>query len=76
MDKIDDKLPSHSFLAETSHMSRAQVSILMQLHTGHISLNYFLHKISKVESPVCPACQLNDKTVHHYLFECLGFAYE
>ena len=31
MDKIDDKLPSHSFLTETSHMSRAQASILMQL---------------------------------------------
>ena len=74
MDKIDDKLPSHSFL--TSHMSRAQASILMQLRTGHIPLNYFLHKISKVKSPVCPACQLNDETVHHYLFECPGFAYE
>ena len=76
MDKIDNKLPSHSFLAETSHMSRAQVSILMQLHTGHVPLNYFLHKISKVESPVYLACQLNDETDHHYLFKCPGVAYE
>ena len=76
MDKIDNKLPSHSFLAETSHMSRAQVSILMQLRTGHVPLNYFLHRISKVESLVCPACQLNNETVHHYLFKCPGFAYE
>ena len=48
----------------------------MQLCTGHVPLNYFLHRISKVESPVCPPCQLNDETVHHYLLECLGFTYE
>ena len=48
----------------------------MQLCTGHVPLNYFLHRISKVESLVCPACQLNNETVHHYLLECPGFTYE
>lgn len=76
MDKVDNKLPSHSFLLATGHLSRAQASILMQLRTGHIPLNYFLHKINKAESPVCPACQLADETVHHYLFDCPGFTYE
>ena len=76
MDKIDNKFPSHSFLAVTSHLSKAQASVLMQLHTGHIPLNYFLHKINKVESPVCPICWLADKTIHHYLFNCLRHAYE
>ena len=69
MDKVDNKLPSHSFLTVTGHLSRAQASVLMQLCTGHILLNYFLHKINKAESPVCPACQLADETVHHYLFD-------
>ena len=76
MDKIDDKLPSHSFLAAMSHLSRAQASILMQLCTGHIPLNYFLHKINKVESPTCPLCRTANETIHHYLLDCPGFAYE
>ena len=48
----------------------------MQLRTGHIPLNYFLHKINKVESLICPLCQTADKTIHHYLLDCPGFAYE
>jgi len=76
MDKIDDKLPLHSFLMATSHLSRAQASVLMQLCTRHILLNYFLHKISKVNSPVCPTCWHTDKTVHHYLLDCPGYMHE
>ena len=76
MDKVNDKLPSHSFLTATGHLSRAQASVLMQLRMGHVPLNYFLHKINKAESPVCPTCQLADETVHHYLFDCPGFIYE
>ena len=76
MDKVDNKLPSHSFLLATGHLSRAQASVLMQLRMEHVPLNYCLHKINKAESPVCPACQLADETVHHYLFDCPGFAYE
>ena len=48
----------------------------MQLYMGHVLLNYFLHKINKAESSVCPTCQLADETVHHYLFNCPGFVYE
>ena len=76
MDKIDDKLPSHSFLMATSQLTRAQASILMQLRTGHIPLNYFLHKIGKVDSPTCPMCWTTDETVHHYLLDCPGMAHE
>ena len=76
MDKIDDKLPSHSFLMATSQLTRAQASILMQLRTGYIPLNYFLHKIGKVDSPTCPTCQTADETVHHYLLDCPGFTHE
>ena len=74
MDKIDDKLPSHSFLMVTNHLTRAQASVLMQLRTGHILLNCFLHKISKANSPVCLSCRLADETVHHYPLDFPGYA--
>ena len=50
MDMLDDKLPSHSFLMVTNHLSQAQASVLMQLRTGHIPLNCFLHRIGKTDS--------------------------
>src|SRR6266481_5018422 len=68
--KIDAKLPSASFLRATDGLSRAQASVLMQLHTGHMPLRGFLHCIGKAESPRCPVCQGEDKTVHYYLFDC------
>ena len=48
----------------------------MQLHTGHIPLNRFLHRIGKTDSPTCPACQTADETVPHYLLDCPGYAHE
>ena len=76
MDRINNKLPSHSFLMATNHLSRAQASILMQLHTGHIPLNRFLHRIGKIDSPTCPTCQSADETVLHYLLDCPGYMHE
>ena len=76
MDRIDDKLPSHSFLMATNHLSRAQASVLMQLRTGHIPLNHFLHRIGKTNSLTCPACRTGDETVPHYLLNCPGYVHE
>ena len=75
MDKINAKLPSHSFLAATNHLSRAEMSVLMQLRTGHIPLNAFLRRIGRADSPTCPACQHTNEMIHHYLFDCLGHAH-
>ena len=72
MDKIDAKLPLHSFLAATNHLSRAETSVLMQLRMGHIPLNAFLHRIGRADSPGCPTCQHTNKMIHHYLFDCPG----
>ena len=73
--KIDAKLPSHTYLKSTDQLMRAQASVLMQLHTGHILLNGFLHRIRKVDSPDCPACPGTHETVHHFLFECPAFTH-
>ena len=73
--KIDAKLPSPAFLWATDDLTRAQVSVLMQLRTGHAPLNTFLHQIGKVDSPCCPACLGADETVHHFLFDCPAHAH-
>ena len=48
----------------------------MQLRTGHIPLNHFMHRIGKTDSPTCPTCQTADETVPHYLLDCPGYAHE
>ena len=43
----------------------------MQLQTGHIALNKYLHHIHHVLTPNCPNCDANaEETIHHYLFKC------
>lgn len=46
-------------------------SLLIQLHTGHCSLNCYLYKIRKVETPICSACREVEETVAHYLLDCM-----
>ena len=67
--KIDAKLPSHACLKLTNQLTRAQASVLMQLHTGHIPLNHFLNQIGKINSPDCPTCPGMSETIHHFIFK-------
>ena len=46
----------------------------IQLITGTIGLNYHLHKIKIVPSPVCDQCQQEDETVGHFLGTCPAFS--
>src|SRR6266481_4376798 len=68
--KVDPKLPAKSFLSLVNGISRAQASIIFQLRSRHALLQKYLHRISKAELPTCPLCELNEETVHHYLFDC------
>src|SRR6266481_4554490 len=68
--KIDDKMPSHSFIMATDELTRAQASMLMQLRMRHIPLNQFLHQIGKIDSLLCLACASVEETIHHYIFDC------
>jgi hypothetical protein len=70
MSNIDEHLPSQSYLKDIGSLTRAQASLITQLRTGHAPLNKHLHRIRKVPSPLCPACNKADETVHHLLFEC------
>ena len=67
---IDPTLPSQRFHKLIKGLSRAQASILIQLRTGHIPLNKYLFRIGKANNPTCAACQQDEESVHHYLFDC------
>jgi ribonuclease HI len=76
LSKIDPELPSKGYKRLTAGLSRKQSSILIQLRTGHIPLNHYLHRISKTASSTCPSCQQDEETVQHYLFECTTWKHE
>jgi len=40
-------MPSNSFHKLTEGLSHAQTSIIIQLMSGHIALNSYLHRITK-----------------------------
>ena len=42
----------------------------MQLHVGHVPLNFYLHRITKIDSSQCMHCNTNGETTHYYLFNC------
>ena len=52
------------------HLSRTECRILTYVLTGHAPLNYFLHKIGKVNSPFCDHCKLEEETAVHFLCHC------
>ena len=47
--KIYPSLPSNKFWKLMVEHSRAQASLVIQLRTGHVPLNVYLHRISKLE---------------------------
>jgi hypothetical protein len=47
----------------------AKSSIIYQLRLGHSSLNNYLHKIKKLDSPNCKECN-TIKNVQHFLINC------
>ena len=67
---IDKSAPSKKFLKLTKDLNCSQVSIVMQLCTGHIGLNQHLFCIKKAESPSCPHCKgITVETVKHFLLD-------
>lgn len=70
MREIDERLLGTGFLKITNKFPHHNTSILMQLRTGHIPLNHFLHKIGKAETPLYQACELEKEDMTHYLVKC------
>ena len=57
------------FLKLMKDISKAQASILFQLHSKHVPLHRYLYRIGKADSPLCMLCRHGEETVHHYLFD-------
>ena len=70
MSKIDPTMPSNKFQKLILGLGRAQASLITQMHTGHVPLNTYLHRINKIDTPLCPSCGLDSESMHHYLFNC------
>jgi ribonuclease HI len=62
-----------NFRRITGKCSRAQLSLLLQLRSGHIQLNKHLHRIGKAERPKCMNCNAPSEGVEHFLLDCPTF---
>jgi len=66
----DQSLPALKWVPQTMDgLSRAQNSIIIQLRSGHIVLNSYLHRITKINLPKCLSCKQANKLVHHFLLD-------
>ena len=50
--KVDPSMPSNNFRKLMIEHSRAQASLIIQLRTGHVPLNVYLHRNSKSDQPL------------------------
>jgi len=71
--RIDDSVPSSTFQKLTMDIPRRNASLLVQLRTGHVPLNKYLHRIKRADSPLCPACEGGSESVLHFLVTCPAY---
>jgi hypothetical protein len=78
MRQLDESAPSSKFLKLISHkeVGRKTASIISQLRTAHVPLNAYLHKIGKIPSSHCPACNNPKEDPVHFLLACPAYAHE
>ena len=59
-------------IVTTKHLknNRKELRIATQFITGHIGLNYHLHKINRSETAMCESCELEEETVEHFIGRC------
>jgi ribonuclease HI len=72
MSRIDAMMPNWKTYRMLSSLPQHATSIIIQLHTGHVSLNLFLKKIKAEDLALCKRC-CEPKTVAHYLKHCKRF---
>jgi hypothetical protein len=74
--RTDPEFPFNSFRKRLFKLTRNQASLIMQIRTGHIPLNFFLRRIGKIDLDKCLKCEANPnnvqvaETINHYLFDC------
>ena len=63
--------PQQGRTTKLLNMSRQQLSVVIGLLTGHLSLNGHLYNFGKDISPLCRRCLSGNETVEHLLCESL-----
>jgi ribonuclease HI len=76
LSRIDPLMPSNKDKRLTEGLRRLQASLIMQLRTGHVVLDKYLHRISKSDTPRCPSCHHEEESIHHYIFNCPTWKHE
>ncbi|KAM9874683.1 reverse transcriptase [Verticillium dahliae] len=67
--RIDEALPGRHTRAIYDSLKREESGVLVQLRTGMIRLNSYLHRIGATDSGLCDCGQATE-TVEHFLFRC------
>jgi ribonuclease HI len=76
---IDDTFPFNGFRKRQNKLSRAHSSLMIQVRSGHLPLNSYLHRIGKAETKRCQECNNEEgedpptETVTHFLYDCNAF---
>ena len=77
MAQLDLELKYSSFTKLIKKLPCEQASLLFQLIVGHVSLKVHLHKIQKMDSPICLNCWQYSVTVRQsYITSCTNQALE
>ena len=71
--QIDPNLKYIAFAKLTHNLHCDRASLLFQLRAGHVPLNAYLHKIQKVDSPICPSCRQSSEMIIHYILRCITY---
>jgi hypothetical protein len=81
-ERIDNTFPFNGYRKHQNQLSRAQASLMIQVRSGHLPLNTYLHKIKKVESNCCKACCINPddetplETIKHFIYDCEVYTHQ
>ena len=76
--QFEDVFPFNVFLKRLNLLTQKQASTILQIQCGHFPLNTYLHKINKVDSSRCPACDKDQEglsspeTINHFVFDCMA----
>jgi ribonuclease HI len=73
---LDPSILTGSFISLVQHLPKRHISLMIWLHTWHISLNKHLHRIRKSPTPDCPHCVGTEESIQHFLLSCPQYARE
>ena len=76
IERVDKMFPFDGYRKRQYGLPRHHASLLMQVRSGHLPLNEYLHRINKAESKKCQACRIEpgDETptenIKHFVYDC------